>query len=101
MKEGNEIRENPTYNTIGKTYDTTRKADLEIIKLLTEYLLPKPNGKYLDIACGSGNYTTALHKQNIDICGIEISEEMLSKARKKSLDISWYQGGCKKTPRRK
>ena len=55
MTEGNEIRENPTYNTIGKTYDTTRKADLEIIKLLTEYLLPKPNGKYLDIACGSGN----------------------------------------------
>jgi ubiquinone/menaquinone biosynthesis C-methylase UbiE len=98
MTEGNEIRENPTYNTIGKTYDTTRKADLEIIKLLTEYLSPKPNGKYLDIACGSGNYTTALHKQNIDICGIEISEEMLSKARKKSPDISWYQGDAKKLP---
>jgi ubiquinone/menaquinone biosynthesis C-methylase UbiE len=48
------------YNTIGKTYDTTRKPDPEIVQTLIRLIQPKAKGHYLDIACGSGNYTNAL-----------------------------------------
>ena len=86
----------PIYDTIGKNYDSTRKADPAITELLIGHLSPKVNGKYIDIACGSGNYTVALYEQNIDICGIEISEEMLGKAREKYPNILWYQEDAKK-----
>ena len=88
--------EKPIYNTIGKNYDLTRKADPTITEFLIGHLSPKVNGKYIDIACGSGNYTVALYEQNIDICGIEISEEMLGKAREKYPNMLWYQEDAKK-----
>lgn len=47
----------PIYDTIGKTYDSTRQADPEITQKLLELLCPIVGGKYLDIGCGSGNYT--------------------------------------------
>lgn len=52
---------NAIYNTIGKTYDLTRKADPMITETIIKLLKPKESGKYLDLACGSGNYTVALH----------------------------------------
>ena len=52
----------PIYNTIGKTYDTTRKADPEIAQKITRLLCVEPQKTYLDIGCGSGNYTGALNR---------------------------------------
>lgn len=83
---------NPTYDTIGKTYDVTRRADPQITQILIDHLKPNSNGRYLDIGCGSGNYTGALHAQGISIDGLDISREMLSKANSKYPDISWYEG---------
>lgn len=88
----------PIYNEIGKTYDQTRQADPELVKKIIELLTPKPNGHYLDVACGSGNYTTALFESGIHISGIDISEEMLSKARAKNSTIPWILGDAKKLP---
>jgi 2-polyprenyl-3-methyl-5-hydroxy-6-metoxy-1,4-benzoquinol methylase len=34
-------------------------------------------GEFLDIGCGSGNYTGALETKGLDIEGIDISDEML------------------------
>ncbi len=86
------------YNTIGKTYDTTRKPDPEIVKTLLGLLTPNGNGVYLDVACGSGNYTDALAKSGLHIEGIDISEEMLSKAKIKNPAIKWHQGDAKALP---
>jgi len=80
------------YNTIGKTYDTTRKPDPEIVQTLWQLLSPAPQGRYLDVACGSGNYTNALARKGLKIDGIDISDEMLSKARVKNPSLNWYQG---------
>lgn len=89
---------NAIYNAIGKTYDLTRKADPIITQTILDLLKPQATGKYLDLACGSGNYTVALHEQNLDIDGIDISEEMLSKAKSKSELITWYHGNAESLP---
>lgn len=69
------------YNKIGKTYDMTRHADTGIVNKLMTLLDAKPRGRYLDIACGSGNYTHALTEHGLEMDGIDISKEMLNKAR--------------------
>jgi ubiquinone/menaquinone biosynthesis C-methylase UbiE len=86
------------YDTIGRTYDTTRKADTQIVNRIFEYLSPNKHGLYLDIGCGSGNYTHALAERGVDICGIDISHEMLAKARKKNHSLSWIQCDARSLP---
>lgn len=82
---------NPIYDTIGKTYDTTRNPDPEVTKTLLELLCPNKEGRYLDIGCGSGNYTGALAATGLRIEGVDLSLEMLTKARKKYPHILFHQ----------
>lgn len=86
------------YNTIGKTYDDTRQPDAEIVQSLLRLLGPSFGGRYLDVACGSGNYTNALTQANVMLEGIDISQEMLSKARIKNPNIRWHHGDAKALP---
>lgn len=88
----------PIYNTIGKTYDTTRKADPFIVQKLMHHLQAKAQQKYLDIGCGSGNYTGALAAQGLHMEGIDLSMEMLSKARKKHPNINFHEGDARHLP---
>jgi ubiquinone/menaquinone biosynthesis C-methylase UbiE len=88
----------PVYNTIGKTYDTTRKADPIITQKIMQHLQAKPPKKYLDIGCGSGNYTGALFNQGLNIEGIDLSTEMLGKAKNKYPSISWHEGDARQLP---
>lgn len=88
----------PIYNMIGVTYDVTRRADPEILAKLIQHLSPKQEGKYLDIGCGSGNYTHALFNTGIEMVGIDISEEMLSKAKDKNNSIKWVHGDARQMP---
>lgn len=86
------------YDAIGKTYDTTRKDDPTIVEELWKMLqLPVP-AALLDIACGSGNYTTAMQRKGVECTGIDISEEMLSKARVKSQEVHWIKGDARRLP---
>ena len=49
----------PIYNRIGAGYDATRRADPYIAGKLDSYLSTKDGLSYLDVACGTGNYTVA------------------------------------------
>jgi ubiquinone/menaquinone biosynthesis C-methylase UbiE len=71
----------PIYNTIGHGYNNTRTADSYIAGRLFALLAPKPDGKYLDIGCGTGNYLHALTEMGVNFIGIDPSETMLDKAR--------------------
>lgn len=82
----------PVYERIGQTYDETRQADSEITGQLITLLQPRPEARYLDIGCGSGNYTHALFMQSVLIEGIDISPTMLEKARKKYPYMAFHQG---------
>jgi ubiquinone/menaquinone biosynthesis C-methylase UbiE len=83
------------YDKIGITYDSTRRADAQIVSRLIELLSPRKNGSYLDVGCGSGNYTQAIFRRGFKVTGLDISEEMLSKARIKNNQIVWITGDAK------
>lgn len=87
-----------TYDTIGKTYDTTRKADPSIAQKIFDLLKPIPEKPYLDLGCGSGNYTQALFSKGVKIEGIDISQGMLSKAREKYPEVIFHQGSALDLP---
>ena len=85
------------YDKIGTNYNLTRKAD----KLLTENLFrlldPKTGGIYLDIGCGTGNYTNELQKKGLNLIGIDPSEKMLEVARLKNDHTDWRVGSAEAT----
>ena len=81
------------YDTIGIGYDSTRRADPYLARKMFDFLNSgQPDANYLDIGCGTGNYTHALNEMGLSFIGIEPSEEMLSKARAKNNAITWQQG---------
>jgi ubiquinone/menaquinone biosynthesis C-methylase UbiE len=85
------------YDKIGIGYDTTRKADPQICQTLYEMLHVK-DGDIVDIGCGTGNYTVALHGNGFRMTGIDISEQMLNEARRKSSRITWVKANVAEMP---
>src|SRR5688572_4573715 len=87
----------PKYDTIGINYDETRKADPYLTGRLLHHLQPGPNNIYLEIGCGTGNYTIEFHKKGFKCIGIDPSTEMLEKARNKAPEIDWRYGTAEET----
>lgn len=56
---------------------------------------PKRGMKVLDVGCGTGNFSIKLAKMGCKVVGIDVSEEMLKKAREKvkaeGLDIEFHE----------
>lgn len=75
----------------------TRMGDF-IDKVETDlaFRLFKPNKgmKVLDIGCGTGNFSIKLAKMGCEVIGIDVSNEMLerakTKAKEENLDINFY-----------
>ncbi len=86
------------YDTIGKGYDGTRRADPRLVERLIGHLAPAPGGRYLDLACGTGNYTAALAARGLDMTGIDASDVMLAAARAKAPAIVWSKGRAEDLP---
>lgn len=87
-----------SYDSIGKGYDTTRKADPYIAQLLHDGLDLPVGLEVLDVGCGTGNYTIALSERGLRLTGIDPSERMLDEARKKAGSVQWAQGVAEKLP---
>jgi len=86
------------YDTIGRTYDTTRRADPSITQCLARLLNLKSGARYLDVGCGTGNYTVALQNLGAQMHGLELTNTMLDKARLKSDRVRWIQGNVEALP---
>jgi ubiquinone/menaquinone biosynthesis C-methylase UbiE len=85
------------YDRIGKNYNYTRKADPYLTERLCQLLEPKPEGQYLDIGCGTGNYTLELMKRGFSFIGIDPSEKMLKVARTRYPSGDWRLGFADRT----
>jgi len=85
------------YNKIGINYNQTRKADKYIADRLLNHLNPDKERQYLDLGCGTGNYTAELYKKGIRIIGIDPSEKMILYARAKNSQIDWIIGTAEET----
>ena len=86
------------YDRIGCSYDETRQADHQLTLKIKTLLSPHAQGQYLDIGCGSGNYTIALACLGYHMTGVDVSEEMLGKAIKKSQAVTWIKGDANALP---
>ena len=86
------------YDRIGDTYDTTRTPDPQVLKILRRHIDLQPSIRYLDIGCGTGNYTTELNKIGGKWTGLEPSSHMLALAKKKDGSIDWIHGSAESLP---
>ena len=86
------------YNKIGSGYNTTRKADPYIAERLYSLLSPEENKTYLDVGCGTGNYTIRLAQMGVQFIGIDPSEIMLDEAKSKSSLVKWLHGYAEDIP---
>jgi ubiquinone/menaquinone biosynthesis C-methylase UbiE len=88
----------PLYDRIGLQYDTTRRADPYLVERLIYHLNPGPHGAYLDMACGTGNYTVAVAQTGIRVHGVDQSWRMIAAARAKSPAVVWHIGDVEALP---
>ena len=86
------------YNKIGNGYNRTRKADPYIVSRLYSLLNPQKGKTYLDIGCGTGNYTIALANMGVNLTGIDPSAVMLDEAKSKSSIVKWVLGSAENIP---
>ena len=91
-------RTTPLYDAIGTGYDITRRPDPYIASRLAHHLALHTQGTYLDMACGTGNYTTALAMQGGHWHGLDQSRRMLRTARQKAARLAWCQGNVTALP---
>lgn len=85
------------YDTIGKGYNTTRKADKLLTENLIRLLAPHKGGVYLDIGCGTGSYTLEFQKSGYQFIGIDPSIKMLEKAMQRNNGVDWRLGSAENT----
>jgi len=88
----------PKYDTIGKSYNSTRKADPYLLNRMYAHLYDAAYKQYLDIGCGTGNYTIALSNMGLPLIGVDPSSQMLNKAKQRNNDIDWRKGHAENIP---
>lgn len=87
------------YDTIGKGYDESRRADPYLVERFIQHLGPlNPGELVLEIGSGTGNYTIQLQRRGLELIGVEPSVEMIEKARSKSDHIDWIPGKAENLP---
>ena len=58
----------------------------------------RPGDRVLDAACGTGDLALADRKAGGEVTGLDFSERMLERARRKSSQIAWVQGDALALP---
>lgn len=86
------------YDNIGIGYDTTRRADPFILSRLLHHLAPVKGRLYLDVGCGTGNYTAAIGAAGVRIAGVDLSRTMLARAREKSPALALHNARAEALP---
>lgn len=86
------------YDKIGIGYNRTRSADPYLRDRMAHFLGPATGTQYLDVGCGTGNYTIALHALGYAFTGMDPSAEMLDMARERSNKIIWVSGQAEEMP---
>jgi ubiquinone/menaquinone biosynthesis C-methylase UbiE len=92
------MNDSKLYDVIGAGYNSTRQADPYLTERLYNLLSPKKDGNYIDIGCGTGNYTIALAEKELNFCGVEPSGNMLSLARSRNDKVRWLNGSAENIP---
>jgi ubiquinone/menaquinone biosynthesis C-methylase UbiE len=85
------------YNTIGKTYNQTRKVDSRILKNIIDQIDLGFSAKILDIGAGTGNYSYELAVIGYEVYALEPSEIMISQGKRHE-KLKWHKGIAEEIP---
>ncbi len=86
------------YDTIGTDYNAYRTADPYLLSRISALLKPKTNRQYLDLGCGTGNYTIPLSETGIKMTGIDPSKKMIEEAQSRYQGVQWKMGSAENIP---
>lgn len=89
------------YDHIGVGYDSTRQPDPYLFSRIIDLLEPQPGRPYVDVACGTGNYTLKLASAGILMTGFDASREMIKTAKAKPKPAAlqaWLVADAARTP---
>jgi SAM-dependent methyltransferase len=86
----------------GATYERIAEAFAPIHHRIVETLDPRPGGRFLDLACGTGGVALIAARSGAAVTGLDISADQLEKARAaaeaESLDVRFDEGDVENLP---
>ena len=86
------------YELWSETYDQPLRLFSIEQPPMHEILDRLPSGTVLDAACGTGRYSTYVAERGHQVIGVDLSEAMLVKARKKLPEADFRQGDMEDLP---
>ena len=87
----------PAYDTIGRLYSKTRRADRRIVAGISDLLKLSPGACLADIGAGTGNYSNALAEIGFRVNAVEPSAEMRAQAELHA-GVAWFEGTAEDLP---
>jgi len=75
-----------------------RCADPYLLSRLLHHLAPTRDGLYLDVGCGTGNYTIAMNDAGAHFAAIDASLTMLARAHQKRPSLALHQALAEALP---
>jgi demethylmenaquinone methyltransferase / 2-methoxy-6-polyprenyl-1,4-benzoquinol methylase len=88
-------RVSPVYDLMNRV--TTMGLDGGWRRLAAEAVV-RPGNEVLDACCGTGDLAIAAERAGGVVTGLDFSERMLERARRKSQSVSWVQGDVTALP---
>jgi SAM-dependent methyltransferase len=74
------------------TYEAHARFVSDLAGAVLEWLAPRPGERILDLGCGDGVLTAELARYGAIVTGVDVSDELLSAARARGLDIRRMDG---------
>jgi len=65
---------------------------------LTVRAAVRPGDRVLDACCGTGDLAIAVKEQGADVVGLDFSDQMLERARRKAPQLEWVRGDLLELP---
>lgn len=90
-----------TFVSLYRDFLTPQRTEREIEGLRETVALP-PGGAILDVPCGWGRHSIALAREGFRVTGLDLSETLLARARKRaaaaSVDVEFVRGDMREIP---
>jgi demethylmenaquinone methyltransferase/2-methoxy-6-polyprenyl-1,4-benzoquinol methylase len=90
------------FDRIAPVYDFMNRAmslGLDVRwRRMTARAVVRPGDQVLDVCCGTGDLAVADHDAGGDVTGVDFSQRMLARARRKSDAVEWIHGDATDLP---